>query len=73
MQHDALAVIAIHDLNIAMQYTDQLVLINQGMFVMQGAPEAVLSVQNIKACYGLDVDIVARSSGRPVIAPVTEM
>ncbi|WP_417847074.1 ABC transporter ATP-binding protein [Thalassospira povalilytica] len=73
VQHDALAVIAIHDLNIAMQYTDQLVLINQGMFVMQGAPEAVLSAQNIKACYGLDVDLVARPSGRPVIAPVTKM
>lgn len=68
-RHRALAVIAIHDLNIAMQYADQLVLIHQGAFILQDHPERVLTAENIRACYGLDVDLVTRPTGRPVIAP----
>jgi len=69
VRHNALALMAIHDLNIAMQYADQLILIHDGRLVHQDAPENVLSVANIRRCYGLDVDLVARAGGRPVIAP----
>ncbi|WP_200892694.1 ABC transporter ATP-binding protein [Thalassospira sp. HJ] len=72
VRHNALALMAIHDLNIAMQYADQLVLIHDGRLVQQDAPESVLSVENIRRCYGLDVDLVARAGGRPVIAPLAQ-
>ncbi len=66
----ALALMAIHDLNIAMQYTDQLVLIDQGVLAGQDAPQNVLTQDRIKKSYGLTVDLVPRSNGRPVIAPI---
>lgn len=70
VRHNALALMAIHDLNIAMQYADQLILIHDGRLIHQDAPENVLSVANIRTCYGLDVDLVTRPGGRPVIAPL---
>ncbi len=70
VRHNALALMAIHDLNIAMQYADQLILIHDGRLIHQDASENVLSVANIRTCYGLDVDLVTRPGGRPVIAPL---
>ncbi|NIZ00741.1 ABC transporter ATP-binding protein [Thalassospira lucentensis] len=66
----ALVLMAIHDLNVAMQYTDQLVLVDNGVLAGQDAPQNVLTQDKIKKSYGLAVDLVPRPNGRPVIAPV---
>ncbi len=69
-RNKALVLIAIHDLNIAMQYADQLLLLHNGQLLAQDTPENVLTTENIRACYnGLDVELVARPQGRPVIVP----
>ncbi|MFY9153909.1 MAG: ABC transporter ATP-binding protein [Prolixibacteraceae bacterium] len=41
----------IHDLNLASEYCDQLVLVNQGRIHTQGTPEEVLTFQNIEDVY----------------------
>jgi len=49
-----MVVIALHDLNLAAQYCDRLVLINEGRVHAQGTPEEVINSRNIKEVYGAD-------------------
>lgn len=45
---------ALHDLNLASQYCDRLVLINNGGIHVQGTPSEVITSENIKEVYGTD-------------------
>lgn len=63
----------IHDLNLAAEYCDQLILINNGQIYTQGTPAQVLTFQNIEAVY--NAVVIAQTnplSGKPVIFPVSE-
>lgn len=46
--------IALHDLNLAAQFCDRLVLLNNGGVHAQGTPREVIISQNIKEVYGTD-------------------
>ena len=45
----------VHDLNSAMQHSDKIMLIKDGTVFAFGEPKEVLSVENIKDVYGIDV------------------
>ncbi|MFH1382164.1 MAG: ABC transporter ATP-binding protein [Chloroflexota bacterium] len=45
---------ALHDLNLAAQYCDRLILINNGRVHAQGTPNEVITSENIKDVYGAD-------------------
>ena len=45
---------ALHDLNLATQYCDQLVLINNGRIHAEGTPSEVITAENIAAVYGAE-------------------
>jgi len=52
---DNLAVLAaLHDLNLAIQYCDRLVLINNGQIHAEGTPAEVITVENIATVYGAE-------------------
>nr|QNO57692.1 vitamin B12 import ATP-binding protein BtuD [Methanosarcinales archaeon ANME-1 ERB7] len=54
--HDGLIVIAvIHDLNLAAQYCDRLVLLHGGKIISMGSQEEVLTAEHIKSTFGADV------------------
>ncbi|MCL6103490.1 MAG: ABC transporter ATP-binding protein [Bacteroidetes bacterium] len=58
----------IHDLNLASEYCDWLILINQGRVHTQGAPEEVLTFQNIEDVY--QTVVVTQNnplSGKPAV------
>lgn len=58
----------IHDLNLASEYCDQLILINHGQVHTQGAPEEVLTFNNIEEVYKTVVVTQANPlSGKPVV------
>jgi iron complex transport system ATP-binding protein len=48
---------ALHDLNLAAQYCDWLVMLNGGRAHAEGVPQDVLTAQNIKKAYGAEVCI----------------
>jgi len=48
---------ALHDLNLAAQYCDWLVMLNGGEVYTEGIPQDVLTAQNIKKAYGAEVCI----------------
>jgi iron complex transport system ATP-binding protein len=54
--HEGLIVIAvIHDLNLAAQYCDRLVLLRKGAIIAMGSQYEVLTAENIKTAFGADV------------------
>ncbi|MBE9482677.1 MAG: ABC transporter ATP-binding protein [Chloroflexi bacterium] len=54
LENNLMVVIALHDLNLASQYCDRLILINNGTVHAQGTPMEVINSQNIKEVYGTD-------------------
>jgi iron complex transport system ATP-binding protein len=48
-------VLVSHDLNLASQYCDRVLLLNQGRMVALGMPEEVLCVELLRAVYGCEV------------------
>ncbi|MHC1572948.1 MAG: ABC transporter ATP-binding protein [Candidatus Syntropharchaeales archaeon] len=63
------AIVAIHDLNLASRYTDRLLMMNGGRIFAAGDPDSVLTAENIRDVYG--VEVLVKSDGkRPYIVPV---
>lgn len=60
---------AIHDLNLASRYTDRILMMNGGRIFAAGDPESVLTVENIRQVYG--VEVLVKSDGeKPYIIPI---
>ena len=53
-----------HDLNIAAQYSDNMIMLSNGGVYAVGKPEDVITRENIAAVYGVECDIV-ENHGRP--------
>ena len=68
---DAKAVLAVaHDLTLAAQYCDRLVMLQQGAVVAEGTPAEVLQPGLLSDVYGGRVDVFPHpQTGRPVVAP----
>jgi len=63
-------VIAMHELNLATQYCDRLVLIDKGRIQCQGEPREVITEENISQVYGSSNYIEPHPlSGLPVVLP----
>ena len=48
-------VMVLHDMNQALKYSDHIVLMKDGQVFTEGAPQDVMTKENIKAVYGVDV------------------
>lgn len=62
-------VAAMHDLTLAAQYAQRMVLLDGGRKVAEGPPEQVLDVELLSSVYGARVDVLDRPSG-PAVVPV---
>ena len=59
---------ALHDLNLAAQYCDRLILINDGRVRAEGIPGEVITPQNIKEVYGAESCVYTHPvNGLPVV------
>ena len=59
---------AVHDLTLAAQFCDRVVLMSGGASLSTGTPEETLTEENIRAVYGADVRIMEHpETGKPVI------
>lgn len=60
----------LHDLNIAAQYSDYLIFLNEGQVVSLGEPDLVLTEETIKKVYNLDVLMIRNPiNGKPHLIP----
>jgi iron complex transport system ATP-binding protein len=60
----------LHDLTVAGQYADTLVLLDGGRVVAAGTPPAVLTAPLIESVYAARVHVIDGSDGHPVVAPL---
>jgi iron complex transport system ATP-binding protein len=51
----ASAIVITHDLNLAAEFADRVILLNKGNIVAIGPPSSVLTMQNISGVFGVDV------------------
>lgn len=63
-------VAVLHDLNLAIEFSDILILLDQGEIVTMGRPEEVITEDNIKTLYDMKCIIIENPvSGKPHIIP----
>jgi iron complex transport system ATP-binding protein len=70
-EHDLTVVTTMHDLTLAGQYADRLVLLDSGRVVVDGPAHEVLTEENLASYYGARVRII-QDGGRPVVLPIRE-
>ncbi len=67
-QNHLTVIITVHDLNLAAQYCDRLVLIKKGRVHAEGLPESVITSDNIREVYGTDNCVYTHPiNGRPTV------
>ena len=69
--YEMTVIMVLHDINHALQYADELVVIkNHGVFA-QGTPKDILSVELLAQVFGVRADIFKNSQGVSVLSPVS--
>lgn len=64
-------VMVLHDLNLAVRYSDQLIVMSKGKIVQSGRPQDVISADLLFEVFGLDAVVIEDPvSGRPLIVPI---
>lgn len=61
----------LHDLNLASQYCNRLMLLSNGQIYASGTPDEVINVKNIRNVYNTEVIISKKFSGRPYVTLVS--
>lgn len=66
---DGVGVLAVlHDINLAAQYADRVVLLKQGRVLVEGAPAAVFTPQALGVCFNVEAIVVPHPrSDRPLV------
>jgi len=73
LQHNLTVIIVLHDLNLASEYCDRLVLMNRGKIQKVGRPEEVLTYKDIEEVYHTVVVVEKNPlSGKPFVLVVSE-
>jgi iron complex transport system ATP-binding protein len=52
---DAAAIVITHDLNLASEFADEIILLKNGRIAAKGAPEQVLTAENLETVFGVKV------------------
>ncbi|KAB1504485.1 ABC transporter ATP-binding protein [Corynebacterium sp. 320] len=68
-KRDAVALVVLHDLNLAARYCDQLLVLADGQVVEHGTPAQVLRADLLEQVYGLRARVLD-DEGTPVVCPV---
>jgi len=64
-------IIALHDLNLAAQYCDWMVMLNGGQVYVEGTPPDILTAPNIKKVYGAEVCVYPHPINKLPITLIT--
>ncbi|MEM3139258.1 MAG: ABC transporter ATP-binding protein, partial [Archaeoglobaceae archaeon] len=63
------AIMAMHDLNLASRYSDKIIMMRDGKIFAVGEPSQVLTPENIKSVYGVEVEVI-KSNGSTFVLPL---
>ncbi|MDR1318630.1 MAG: ABC transporter ATP-binding protein, partial [Treponema sp.] len=62
-------VAVLHDLNLASQYCDRIVLLKNGRLCYEGRPQDILTEEVVEEIYGVRAVVKADEYGRPFVLP----
>lgn len=65
-QHHKLVIMVVHDLTMALRYSDYIVLLEKGSVISQGVSHQVLNSENIFNVYGVNVNILEGNYVAPI-------
>jgi len=72
--HDELGrtvVMVLHDLNLAIRYSDRLVVMREGRIIAQGSPTEIITADLLREVFTLEATVLEDPvSGRPMIIPI---
>lgn len=64
-------VMILHDLNLAVRYSDQLIVMREGAIVAAGPPQEIITAQLLFDVFGLEASVISDPvSDRPLIVPI---
>ncbi|MFW6109414.1 MAG: ABC transporter ATP-binding protein [archaeon] len=66
------ALMAIHDLNLASKYSDQILMMKEGKIVAMGEPASVLTCKNIEDVYGVEAHVHTHAR-TPYVIPLKQV
>ncbi|TBR42855.1 ABC transporter ATP-binding protein [Marinomonas agarivorans] len=66
-KNNRVTIMVLHDLNLAAQYADQLIILNQGNIDAAGSPTEVLTAERIERVYQVNVDVSHDEDGCPFV------
>lgn len=64
-------VMVLHDINHALQYSDEIVVIKDHGIYRQGTPEGILTVDLLAEVFGVKADVFVNSQGIRVLSPIS--
>ena len=67
VREGAVALIAIHDINLALRFCTRLVVLGQGGVLAAGTPDAVLTPELLRRTYGVAARVERCSQGHPIV------
>ncbi|SDS32625.1 ABC transporter ATP-binding protein [Corynebacterium timonense] len=66
------ALVALHDLNLAARFCDELLVVKDGQAIAQGSPADVLTPELLERVYGISARII-NDAGVPIVCPVLRL
>ncbi|EHQ36555.1 ABC transporter ATP-binding protein [Methanoplanus limicola] len=68
------AMMAVHDLNMAAKYSDDIIMMKNGQIIAAGEPWEVLTPENISGVYGVEAEVRDLGDGKtPLVVPIRQM
>lgn len=69
-KHQLITVMVLHDLSLAAQFSDEIILLGHGKIQAKGLPIQVLTAEVVSKLYKVDIEILYDSRNLPVIRPI---
>ncbi|MDG4953103.1 ABC transporter ATP-binding protein [Actinobacillus equuli] len=72
-QNNLITIMVLHDLSLAAQFSDQVILLGNGKLQAFGDAKQVLQADLIRQLYNVEIEILYDSTGQPVIRPLRQL
>lgn len=66
-----ITLVVLHDLNLACQYADNLLIFANGRLQATGAPKAIINAALLAETYGVELDVLHDKAGNPLVQPLS--
>jgi len=66
-QQGAIAFVASHDLNLALRYCDQVLIVGNGKALAYGPPSEALAIDKLRQAYRVNLRVERCSQGYPIV------